>query len=239
MNSSSLNDNAIPQDFEFSALEQAHYYPEAIINEFKPYLGKHVLEVGAGVGQMSRHLISVVGFQSYTGIELDHKFCKLIKGKIPEAKIIEGTIDAYNGSVCDSIVSINVVEHIQDDARELRKYRDILAPTKGHVCILTPARPEIYSPIDLQFGHYRRYTRASMNNLLRGAGFIPVKTEYFNFIGYFAWLLNFKILQKSTFDPGMVKIFDRYLFRCSYLLEKSFIRPPIGQSILAIGKASE
>lgn len=231
------NRNNVPKDFEFSALEKTRYYPEAILNEFKYYLGERVLEVGAGVGQMTRRLIGMVQPGNLTAIEPDPEFCKRLRTNVPGAKIIQGTVDTHDGGVCNSIVSINVVEHIEDDATELRKYRNLLLPTMGHVCILTPARPEIYSPIDRDFGHFRRYTRASMDTLLRGAGFTPVNIVYFNFIGYFAWLMNFKFLHKRTFDPGMIAFFDRYLFRSSYFLERNLGRPPIGQSILAIAKA--
>jgi len=139
-------------------------------------------------------------------------------------------------SYYDAIVSVNVIEHIKNDVDELIKYKELLNKSNGHLCIFTPACPELHSLIDSDFGHYRRYTIKSMSNALERAGFKIIKIYYFNFIGYFAWFLNFKILRSRSFNPKMVRLYDRYIFRYFFKIEKKF-RPPFGQSIIAIAKA--
>jgi len=232
------NLNAQTADFEFAALHEAYYYPRAIIEEFAPYLGQHVLEVGAGIGQLTALLADQVGPEKLLGIEPDKDFALLFKERCPNIRLLEGTISALpKDTPCDTIVSVNVIEHIRDHVEELARYRERLSSSGGYICILTPAHPELYAKIDEDFGHFRRYTKSSMREALVTAGFEPKVIQYFNFPGYFVWLLNFKLLQRRTFNPLMVRIYDRMIFRLSHLIEQNLLRPPLGQSVLAIAKA--
>ncbi len=239
MQQSSLepNSTATTEDFEFSALGEAHYYPLAIVREFMPYLSGHVIEVGAGIGQMSKFFVEAVGSNNFTAVEPDTKFAKQFREECPEIRLVEGTVSSLpEGTSCNTIVSVNVIEHIDDHVEELTRYHALLSPQKGNLCILAPARPEIYSPLDKDFGHFRRYTRSTMKAALTEAGFAPKKIFYFNFPGYFAWLLNFKLMQSRTFNPKMVRFYDRFIFRYAHFLESGWCRPCIGQSIVAIAQ---
>jgi hypothetical protein len=140
-------------------------------------------------------------------------------------------------TACNTVTSINVLEHIEDHVGELRQYHKWLAPSQGYLCLLVPARPELYAPIDREFGHFRRYSRRSLAGALAAAGFSVHRLYYFNFAGYFAWGLNFKILGLLNFEPAKVAFFDRMIFRWCYFLERSLCRPPWGQSLIAIGRA--
>jgi SAM-dependent methyltransferase len=229
---------ASTEDFEFSALNQAIYYPRAIVQEFRPFLNGNVLEVGAGIGQMARLFAGVNGVKSFKAVEPDPRFAAQFRKECPDLNLVEGLASSLNvGDGYDTITSVNVLEHIQDDVAELRCYRELLAPRSGHVCIMTPARQEIFSNIDRDFGHFRRYTKKSIKQILVAGGFKPIKICYFNLPGYFAWWLNFKLMGKRNFNPSMVRFYDQWIFRYFYMLEKSLLRPPIGQSLIAIAKA--
>ncbi|MEI6322443.1 MAG: class I SAM-dependent methyltransferase [bacterium] len=232
------NSAATTEEFEFSALREARYYPLAIVREFMPYLSGHVLEVGAGIGQMSKLFVEAVGGNNFTAVEPDAKFAKQFREECPGIRLVEGTVSNLpGGTSCSTIVSVNVIEHIEDHVEELARYHALLSPKKGNLCILAPARPEIYSPLDKDFGHFRRYTRRTMKEALTEAGFAPEKIFYFNFPGYFAWLLNFKLMQSRSFNPTMVRFYDRFIFRYAHCLESEWCRPCIGQSIVAIARA--
>ena len=99
---------------------------------------------------------------------------------------------------------------------------------------VVPARPEIYAPIDRDFGHFRRYTRPELRRKLVAAGFEVRRLNYFNFVGYFAWWLNFCLLKKRQFEQAKVRFFDRMIFPAVHTLESSIIRPPVGQSLIAV-----
>lgn len=232
------NADATTEDFEFEALNEAQFYRMAIVEEFSPFVSGQVIEVGAGIGQLTALFAEKVGNENIQGIEPDQKFADFFRKNLPHVRLVEGTVDDLEPAAsCNTIISINVMEHIQDHVGELSKYYRLLKAKKGHLCVLTPARPEIYAPIDKDFGHFRRYTKASIREALTLAGFATQKIFYFNFPGYFLWFLNFKLLRSRSFNPAMVRFYDRTLFRLTHLAERSVIRPPIGQSIIAIAQA--
>jgi hypothetical protein len=100
-----------------------------------------------------------------------------------------------------------------------------------------PARPEIYAPIDRDFGHFRRYTFGELQEKLSRAGFKITRMHYFNSVGYFAWWLNFCVLKKRSFEPSKVRLYDRCIFPAVHWLESRVMRPPLGQSLLIIARA--
>src|SRR5207248_7402420 len=107
----------------------------------------------------------------------------------------------------------------------------------GVLCLFVPARPEIYALMDRDFGHFRRYTFRDLKAKLSRAGFNITRLHYFNVAGYFAWWLNFCALKKRRFEPGKVRVYDRYIFPAVYWLESRVLRPPFGQSLVAIARA--
>lgn len=225
-------------DFEFAALNEARNYRAALIREFQEYLQGQVLEVGAGIGQMTSALRAMDKVQRVFSIEPDEKFCAAWRTQFPAQDLLQGTAaDLPGGTAWNAIFSVNVLEHIGDDGGELARYQRLLKPAQGSLCLFVPARPEIYAPIDRDFGHFRRYTRPELRQKLEQAGFQIVRLRYYNFVGYFAWWLNFKVLKKRTFEIGSVRLFDRAIFPVVHALEYRLCPPPFGQSLLAIAKA--
>lgn len=231
------NATANTADFEFAALNEAKNYREALIREFAPFLKGDLLEIGAGIGQITELLRQLPSTRKLVSIEPDASFCSRHRQTFPGHELVEGTVDQLPpGTAWDGVVSINVLEHIDDDEGELKKYAALLRSRKGTLCLLVPARPEIYAPIDRDFGHFRRYTRPELCRKLSGAGFQNSTICYFNLIGYFAWWLYFCVLKKRAFEAGKVRFYDRRIFPAGYSLESKVIRPPFGQSLLVIAK---
>ena len=233
------NASASSADFEFEALREAANYRSALVHEFREYLSGSVIEIGAGIGQMTAHLLELPHIQRLIAIEPEAKLSSRHREQFPRHELYEGTIeDVPPNTAWDAILSINVLEHIEGDARELARYSALLRERRGHFCVLVPARPEIYSPIDKDFGHFRRYTRPELRSKLEAVGFEIVKLHYFNFVGYFAWWLNFRILGKRVFEAGKVRFYDRMIFPAVHFLESTVARPPIGQSLVAVARAT-
>jgi hypothetical protein len=113
----------------------------------------------------------------------------------------------------------------------------VLAREKGTLCLFVPARPEIYAPLDKDFGHYRRYTRPELRRKLEQAGFQILHLRYYNFIGYFTWWMNFRVMQKRRFGVKTVRCFDRMVFPLMHEFESRVCPPPIGQSLLVMARA--
>lgn len=232
------NETASTTDFEFAALREAENYRRALVREFAPHLRGRVLEVGAGIGQITELIQQVPAVQELLSIEPDAKFCAEFRRLHPGRPLFEGTAEAladvrpWNG-----IVNINVLEHIRDDERELAHYARLLRAEHGRLCLFVPARPEIYAPIDADFGHHRRYTKPELKRKLVAAGFEIVRLNYFNWVGYFAWWLNFCVLGKRAFEVAAVRFFDRRIFPLVHGMESRLCRPPFGQSLIAVAEA--
>lgn len=226
------------EDFEFAALAEARNYREAIARLFSVYLSGDILEIGAGIGQMLADISRICHPRSISAVEPNPNFASNLQTNLPDARVWQGTESHLPSSESfDAILSVNVLEHIEKDTDELSRWRDRLAPRRGHLCLLVPARPELYSLMDLDFGHFRRYTKDDLTEKLAAAGFTDLKVNYFNFVGYFAWLLNFKILNTRHFNPAAVRMFDRFIFSPCYKLETSVGWCPFGQSLVAVAKS--
>ena len=233
------NEAATTGDFEFDALQKADNYRAALVYEFSPFLKGGVMEIGAGIGQFTEALSALPGVTEVVAIEPEARFCDLFRKFHPSRKIVEGTMDNLeDDGDWDAAVCINVMEHIRDDEGELFKCRQRLAKRAGHLCLFVPARQEIYAPLDKDFGHHRRYARPDLREKLARAGFQIVRLDYFNSICYFAWWFNFCLLKKRHFDVGSVVVFDKLIFPVVHALERTLVRPPFGQSLLAVARAT-
>jgi SAM-dependent methyltransferase len=226
------------EDFQFPALQEATNYRDALCAEFQQYLKGDVLEIGAGVGQVTECLVSLPAIERLVSVEPNPNLCARLRNRFNgRHQLIEGTVTEVPAELeWDAILSVNVLEHIRDDQGELQQYGRKLKPKGGTLCLFVPARPEIYAPIDKDFGHYRRYTRRDLKGKLHRAGFQVLKLSYYNSIGYAAWWLNFCVLKKRSFESSGVRFFDRTIFPVVHALESKFVRPPIGQSLIAIAR---
>ena len=225
-------------DFEFDALNEARNYRAALLTEFRPFLRGNVVDVGAGIGHFSLAIRAFPEVESLVAVEAEARFCQQYRELHPDGVLVEGVIDDLpSGPDRDAILSVNVLEHIREDAAELAKYQRLLAAKGGHLCLFVPARPEIYAPLDADFGHFRRYVREDLDRMLRQAGFAVVSLHYFNCVGYLAWWLYFCALKKQHFTISSVRFFDRVIFPMVHWAESRLLRPPIGQSLIAVARA--
>jgi hypothetical protein len=101
------------------------------------------------------------------------------------------------------------------------------------VVLLVPAFPALYGPIDSNLGHYRRYSRGSLNRLADSAGLRIRKAHYMNAAGFFGWWVNSHILRRTAQSERQIEIFDRYLVPLMSRLE-GMVQPPFGQSLFAV-----
>jgi SAM-dependent methyltransferase len=237
--SETSNAPAASQDFQFEALAKATNYRAALLREFAPFLRGQVLEVGAGIGQFTGELSRLPTIEKLVALEPEPRFCETFRKLHPHCPLVEGTLDALPRDFrCDTVVSVNVLEHIAGDEAELVRYRGLLAPGSGQLCLFVPACPQIYGPIDRDFGHYRRYTRRELGCKLLQAGLSVVRLNYFNSVGFFVWWVSFCLLRKRRFSLSGVAFFDRVIFPIAHGVERTFLRPPFGQSLLAVARVA-
>jgi SAM-dependent methyltransferase len=232
------NERSHSTNFEFDALHAANNYRRALARMFAPHLRGRVIEVGAGIGQVTEIIRALPDIESLLSIEPEANFCREFRRTLPAQPLLEGTIDSLgDGQPADAILSVNVLEHIRDDEQELAAYHRQLRERRGKLCLFVPARPELYAPIDAFFGHHRRYTKPELRRKLVQAGFDVLCLNYFNCVGYFAWWLSFRVLKKTRMGGRSVHLYDRYIFPAVFALESKVCSPPFGQSLVAIAQA--
>jgi SAM-dependent methyltransferase len=137
------------------------------------------------------------------------------------------------GDGFDSVVYVNVLEHIEDDRAELALAHRALRPG-GHLLVYVPALSFLYSDLDRSVGHFRRYQKKQLVGLARQSGFTVVSARYFDMLGILPWFVVY-VLLKKTIRPGDVSLYDRLVVPVMRSLE-GIIAPPIGKNLLLIGR---
>jgi SAM-dependent methyltransferase len=119
----------------------------------------------------------------------------------------EDLAEATKNGLFDTIICLNVVEHIEDDVKVMRNFHDILKPG-GRAIILVPHDPSNYTAVDKTLGHFRRYTRKELSSKAEQAGFKVRKCWGFNRVGGLGWRVSGKILRKKTLGAGQMTLFE-------------------------------
>jgi glycosyltransferase involved in cell wall biosynthesis len=203
----------------------------------RPFMGHRVLEIGAGIGNMTLQLLPR---ERYIASEQDPLHLDVLKALTQRGTNLEAVpIDAQNADdftpikgTVDTIVCLNVLEHIPDSTAALKNMFEVLEPG-GRVIILVPQGPWLYCPLDKALEHVKRYTRKGLTDDLTAAGFNVTKTFHFNRIGVAGWFLNGKLLRRTRMAKYQLKMFDSLVWlwrRIDWLL------PWPGLSIVAIGE---
>jgi SAM-dependent methyltransferase len=134
----------------------------------------------------------------------------------------------------DSIIYINVLEHIEDDRAELKTVWQTLRE-KGRVFIFVPALPVLFSEFDRRIGHFRRYRKTEIEEKCRDAQLRIVVSRYFDVTGIVPWLLKYRLMKSTTMESGAVHLYDKLVVPVAKPLER-FLPPPIGKNLLIIAE---
>ena len=206
-------------------------------SELADVLVGDVLEVGAGIGETARHLLD--GRQrSWLALEPDPRLASKLGDWIAATKVAPkpsvkiGTIKDLNAdSRFDTIIYIDVLEHIENDQSELSLAAELLRPG-GHLIVLSPAFQQLFSAFDESVGHYRRYTKASL------AGIMPPSLRrrrlvYLDSVGYLASFANKALLRQSLPSRRQLTLWDRVMIPASRVLDP-LIGRRFGRSVLAV-----
>ena len=136
----------------------------------------------------------------------------------------------------DTFIYINVFEHIEDDAAEIRKIKSLLKKG-GHVIIFVPALTSLYSDYDKSIGHFRRYTKDSLEALCKNAGLEIISLGYRDIFGTASWWFNFVALKRGGLSPSMVKVYDKFFVPVIRAAE-SRVKVPFGKNVMVVAKKS-
>ena len=180
-------------------------YNAWLVDRARPWLRGRVLDVGAGIGTHTKRLVEIA--DEVVTLEPDRGLAKLLRRRAPTATVVEGDIFTIGGTF-DAITCFNVLEHIADDEAVLARFADLLAPN-GTVCLIVPAHPFLFGPLDKAFGHERRYTSNDLRRKLEAAGLEPQRIQHVNAVGALGWLVQSRILRRTTLPRTGLSIYDR------------------------------
>jgi glycosyltransferase involved in cell wall biosynthesis len=215
-------------------LNRAPRFTRWMADAVRPYIGDRVLEIGAGTGNMSVHLMprSCYWATDVNPFYLD--YLTTLRAARPYMRVARTNAmerDTFpRGQSFDTVVCLNVVEHVQDDLQALRNIWEAL-DEGGRAIILVPYGPQLYGSLDEVLGHFRRYTREQLVGVAEQAGFRVEEVRNFNRPGVPAWWLNGRVLRRRTFGLGQIRMLNILtpLFR---LVDAWLPLPPL--SIIAV-----
>jgi SAM-dependent methyltransferase len=203
----------------------------------KPYLYGNVLEVGAGIGNITKMALSHPSVSSLTCIEPDVECASLLNAldaEIPFDVIIGHFPEKLPDREFDCIWYFNVLEHIENDISALSASYSLLKPG-GYLVLFLPAFQMLFGSMDRLLGHFRRYNKKDISKKLQKTGFSVIVNRYSNFIGFFGWFINNRILKIGSQRRFQVFLFDRLILPLQSILERLF-EPPFGQSLFVVAK---
>jgi SAM-dependent methyltransferase len=200
-----------------------------------PHVGRSLLEVGAGLGEFADQLAGRLERHVVTDVDPGAvaAMAKRFAGRTEvEARRIDlddpATLDI--GEPVGTVLAINVLEHIEDDAGALRRMAGLVEPG-GRVVMFVPGYQQLYGDFDRAVGHVRRYTPATLRDAFERAGLRPVAVKPVNLLGGIAWWATVRRGGVGTPNPRLVRTYDRVVVPATRFLERR-VTPPFGQSVL-------
>lgn len=216
--------------------ENSPNYLTWIADMIRPYLGARVLEVGAGIGSITRlyaagHEVLATDLSTECVAAMQRRLAAVANITVRHADLRANEDDSER---FDSIVMINVLEHIQDDAGALSQLSERLAPG-GNLIVYVPALNGLYGPWDRKVGHFRRYSKWRMRAVADEAGLELATLRYVNALAIPAWAA-FSRTDVVKNQARSLSLWDRTGVPLSRALEKR-VEPPLGLNLLAVMRA--
>jgi glycosyltransferase involved in cell wall biosynthesis len=215
-------------------LNRAPRFTKWMADVIRPYVGEKVLEIGAGTGNLT---VQLIPRRLYWASDINPLYLTYLENvglNRPYMRV--GYTDGEKGESYpkeqkfDTVICLNVVEHLGDDLTALNNIRGVLEDG-GRAIVLVPCGPWLFGTLDEVLGHHRRYTRKQLMELVEKAGFHMENVLEFNRIGVIAWWLNGRLLRKRTFGLWQIKILNLLtpIFR---VLDNFLPLPPL--SLIAV-----
>ncbi|MFH0839257.1 MAG: class I SAM-dependent methyltransferase [Candidatus Omnitrophota bacterium] len=219
-------------------LKEAPRYIEWIYNTIRPYIGRRIFEVGSGMGYYGNFFKN---FELYCATEINEEYCGILKKifsgynniKVFKYDIVKEDIGKVSALRIDTVICIEVLEHIEKDEVALEHMYSILNPG-GRLIVCCPAFSFLYGSNDNAIGHYRRYSKKELVDKLKSAHFCVERVFFHNLLGVPAWFLNGRILRRNVASLSQIKLFNT-IVPFLRVLEKT-VSPFIGLNIVAIAK---
>ncbi len=224
-------------DLTLRRVRRMHRYNRWIWEKLSPYTGTRVLEVGSGLGTMTHYLLDR---ELVVASDINERYLRLLREKfrgLPNIEVHCLDLNEFQGHEyaelgLNTVVCLNVLEHVEDDVRALKELHALLRP-EGRLLLIVPAHQRLFGTIDRAIGHYRRYSRAELVAKLTASGFRVHRLEFQNVPGMIGWYLNGRILRRRAI-PG-IQSWINDLFIPLLRLEDR-VNPSFGLSLIAVAQ---
>jgi SAM-dependent methyltransferase len=205
-----------------------------------------ILEIGSGIGNMSAFLLE--RFTDVTLSDIQPEYCRRLGLRFIDRRSLKNIFsidlavadpeEAYPHLMgrFDTVVALNVVEHVDDHVLAIRNAHKLLK-SGGRLIVLVPAYPWLYNPLDKELGHFRRYTRQGLAALLTGEGLRVSQLEFFNAAAIGGWWMAGSVLRMDKIKRGPLRLYNS-LVGAMRLADKLTGRR-IGLSIIAVASDQE
>ena len=221
------------EELDIAALESvsiADNYNEYIKNIFVLNIDntQNILDFGAGYGLITKKL-DELGF-NILAVEKNKKAIKeLNKKNIKTYKKINEVEESI-----DCIISLNVLEHIEDENRVVSDLYNLL-PKGGKLILYLPASMIVWTKLDEMVNHKRRYRKRSLEDLLISNNFFIKQIYYLDFIGWIVLLISKFLRINLSFNKKTIKFYDKYIFKPFRFLD-IFTKHIIGKNLFVVAK---
>jgi SAM-dependent methyltransferase len=219
-------------------LAELDRYNHWIYEHISHTLGRRVLEVGSGTGNITQFLCAEG--RAVMATDVVPGYCNELKrlfGDKPNVRVGKFDLTAkapedFVADPFDSIVCLNVIEHIEDDLFALAQMWDSLAPG-GNLALLVPAHRLLYGAFDRAVGHFRRYEKRELSTKLEKIGFAVREMKFFSLAAVIPWLINGRLLKRGYLPVGQANLANSLV---PLLKLERLICPPCGLSLIAIAQ---
>ncbi len=236
-------DSAVASEIGGRALEAFTSAPRLnrwIYSKLAPHIRGDVLEIGGGIGNLSRLIVGGASTVVVSDIE-SHYLDTLRQTFADNPRVTVACYDLEREPSpliaerrYDTIVAVNVIEHIRDDDGLVRRLAKLLKPG-GKIAVYVPACPFAYGTLDRAFGHYRRYTPEALSTLLSGPGLDVAPPRYMNLLGLAGWIVNGRLLRRAGLSHPQIAMFERLMPLVSL---EDLVRLPLGLGLYTAARRS-
>ena len=183
----------------------------------RPFVGRRILEIGAGMGNLTRQFVRRK--ERYVASDVNREHLRRLKNRLRHQPRLETRLcdlsnkadfETLKESV-DTVICLNVLEHMEHDLACLQNIFTSLEPG-GRAIILVPCGQELFGRLDVILGHYRRYSREQLDHVMGAAGFQTETILDFNRVSRPAWYIKGKVLQQSRIARFQIKSFDKFVW---------------------------
>lgn len=222
---------------ELDLFASALHWKTYLRRRIAPFYGPEVLEVGAGIGGTTR-VLHDPSVRRWVCLEPDAGLAGSISSAIlegslpPSCEVAVGTLDALpEGSAFDTVLYIDVLEHIDDDRGELARASRVLKPG-GRLVVLSPAHQFLFTPFDAALGHYRRYSKSTLR-AIKPPDLTLDRLSYLDSAGMFLSLGNRLVLQSAHPTRRQIAFWDKVVVPCSRIIDP-LLGFRVGKSVLGV-----